>query len=1072
MTEKEIRKQIIENLEDIVFVEAGAGAGKTTLIVNRIINQLKHGFEPKEIVVITFTNAAAEELRSRIIKGVRDACKMEELSEEEHTCLTNALLKLDMMNISTIHSFCLKLLKERIFDAHLPMNTSLLEETKAQKQQTAIFTEWISSLDSTHWDMISQCGRDRSAAVKKIRTFFNAICELPDDITICYNQNAKDCEQEAKQLVEEFAKELCAVYAGITGKDSVELKEIPKDCLGTAKDGGQKFQEKMLRAKVPYFEIINDYSKKALPNFFAKSISKAEQDACKDWWRVTAKARIQNLKMEREDYEYGILLNYAVKAREAYRDKRPIENVSNDDLLQKTHRLICKCKEARDYFADRIRCIYVDEFQDTDHIQAEFIWSLAATKEDQTKLRNEALFLVGDPKQSIYRFRGAEPEVYFDTKVKMNQLSNARVYSLDYNFRSNEKIIQWVNSSFKNRQITSKEPYRPMIAEKKLPNQQDEKTLAGVYYYQEPEGNSTNYEKDAKDLSILIQQLVTKPYQIVDYKDKEPYERPISYSDILVLCNRKDMMDQYLKKMSEYGIPVQIYGSMNLAEHQALGNYVRIYDYLTHSYDSAKKAGALEAMTQSSLTNVEKMLDVLLQKTKGMSVYGIAEYLLHRIDVLMPNKKEISRAEILSAQTKLQQMFENVLSESEVSSEALSEAFWNYCEGVLERELSLEESGNHVRFMNLHKAKGLEGQIVILAKRDENIDFREGAVRKGSSYYPAYNGGRYVKWSSYRKDSKILNEAKVQEAEEQTRLQYVAATRAKQALILMDSISDSCMFTGYPLKGEPEVRSVERIIREKEDKVIEGSTASIYAYENRIVEEQKCVYQELSPSGLEHRSSVRLTALQALSEKEKEQYQQKKRPTGNVVGTIMHRSLEMFIERWRVDFTRQPKELYKIMRGSVKQALFECSKDIEKAEWASYENFALKVLQCFADWAYEERIFVNAKEVYTEMTFSYYKEKMQLEEEIFPAWMNGTADLIIQNKDGDFVVLDYKSDYAPYLDGDKFEQSLSEMYKNQLLEYRYAVSRLFDVKEEMVRLGILSFDGMDELIIRYTEINS
>ena len=165
----------------------------------------------------------------------------------------------------------------------------------------------------------------------------------------------------------------------------------------------------------------------------------------------------------------------------------------------------------------------------------------------------------------------------------------------------------------------------------------------------------------------------------------------------------------------------------------------------------------------------------------------------------------------------------------------------------------------------------------------------------------------------------------------------------------------------------------------------------------------------------------------------------------------MHRSLEMFIERWRVDFTRQPKELYKIMRGSVKQALFECSKDIEKAEWASYENFALKVLQCFADWAYEERIFVNAKEVYTEMTFSYYKEKMQLEEEIFPAWMNGTADLIIQNKDGDFVVLDYKSDYAPYLDGDKFEQSLSEMYKNQLLEYRYAVSRLFDVKEEVVK---------------------
>ena len=146
------------------------------------------------------------------------------------------------------------------------------------------------------------------------------------------------------------------------------------------------------------------------------------------------------------------------------------------------------------------------------------------------------------------------------------------------------------------------------------------------------------------------------------------------------------------------------------------------------------------------------------------------------------------------------------------------------------------------------------------------------------------------------------------------------------------------------------------------------------------------------------------------------------------------------------------------------QAVSESSDDIEEKDIKNYRDFAQKIQLCFARWAYNEKMFRTAREVYTEMPFSYYKE-----DEDIPVWVNGTADLIIQMEDGSYRILDYKSDYAPYLSETDFEISLKERYENQLLEYRYAVSRLFSVEEDQIELGVLSFEGDEgELKLIYT----
>ena len=209
MSEDRNRKNIITDLDSNVFVEAGAGAGKTTLIVSRIINQLKDKFLPEEIVVITFTNAAAEELRSRIIQKVREAVNDVRFSEEERSKLSNALNHMDLMNISTIHSFCLKLLKERIFDAKLPMDVELLEETDGLKEKNKFFTEWSKKLKAEDWTALSQFDEDRSTIMFRVKEIFLQICELPDYTEFKYQKNVKDPKSEIKQILEEFEKELC-----------------------------------------------------------------------------------------------------------------------------------------------------------------------------------------------------------------------------------------------------------------------------------------------------------------------------------------------------------------------------------------------------------------------------------------------------------------------------------------------------------------------------------------------------------------------------------------------------------------------------------------------------------------------------------------------------------------------------------------------------------------------------------------------------------------------------------------------------------------------------------------------
>ena len=226
-------------------------------------------------------------------------------------------------------------------------------------------------------------------------------------------------------------------------------------------------------------------------------------------------------------------------------------------------------------------------------------------------------------------------------------------------------------------------------------------------------------------------------------------------------------------------------------------------------------------------------------------------------------------------------------------------------------------------------------------------------------------------------------------------------------------------------------------------------------------------YYTYCPSDFEKGSQTRKTAR---ARKEKMNLSTSERPKGNILGTVMHRSLQLLVDRWNVDFIQEATKQEKIILASINQAIMESYGEIEKEKIVSYKNFLLKVLNCFTSWVCSEGILDDVKAIHTELPFSFYEENMQIEDQKIPVWMNGNADLIIEKKDGSFLVLDYKSDHDEYMTEDEFVISLKEKYSGQLQMYKYAVSRLFQVKEENIRPGIVSFTGTEPMKVRYTKM--
>jgi ATP-dependent helicase/nuclease subunit A len=438
-----VRIRVRTDFATTLVLEAGAGTGKTTVLVDRIVNLVTTGTATLDrIVAITFTEAAAGELKMRL----RDAleARLESASADEAPRLARAIVDLERANVSTIHAFASALLRERPFEAGIDPSFQVVADVAGQRTFDDAWNGWIEER-LTAGDEVLMRAVHLGLQIGDFQKAARSVVAERDVLGLPVTP--EPFEPSA------FLSELEAALG--------PLKKQKKYCLDESDGAFQMIEELEERAKE-----AKRLQGTALEAFLRRLNIAAHKGSQANWETKTicadVKAELRRLKDAAETWmgKSDADINQALRARllgflrryEAQKAEGALADFQ--DLLLRARDVLADSVPVRRYFQAKFDRILVDEFQDTDPLQAELVAFLAgdpstppAVDWHQVQLVPGKLFIVGDPKQSIYRFRRADLQVYEAVKALVLR-SGGAVLPLTTNFRTVPSVIGFVNERF------------------------------------------------------------------------------------------------------------------------------------------------------------------------------------------------------------------------------------------------------------------------------------------------------------------------------------------------------------------------------------------------------------------------------------------------------------------------------------------------------------------------------------------------------------------------------------------------------------------------------------------------
>jgi len=473
LVDQDNRKRAMTDFTSVLLIEAAAGTGKTSLMAGRVAMMLAAGFPPGDIAAITFTDLAASQLAHRIRETVEAlrAGKIPDfiktvlpngrLDDAQQAALTAAAPRLDELTATTIHGFCQAIIHSHGVQAGLDPGARIVDETVAEALFRAEFSIWFSRrltdggieddpiaalaekiplkvVDLIHELALLRRKHPEATPVPPLQgarpdiVFAQAVDEFCKWQTKIDNDNCvRGIAHELRRLLARYER----VFDGIP--DFAALWQL---CDA---DPCRLFVKGRLQLKT-YVDAAETFG--AYPGESANQAVIQHYQIVADAWNEMIGHIASSLVC--------ILSSSLDLLLESYQGrKRAAAVLDFDDLLLHVRSLVRDHEEVRRAIGRRYKYILVDEFQDTDRIQSEILFSIAATDDrverwEDSRLRPGALFLVGDPKQAIYRFRGADIEIYDLCRQLIGAQDGGAVIEVTANFRSQKAIIQHVNSCF------------------------------------------------------------------------------------------------------------------------------------------------------------------------------------------------------------------------------------------------------------------------------------------------------------------------------------------------------------------------------------------------------------------------------------------------------------------------------------------------------------------------------------------------------------------------------------------------------------------------------------------------
>lgn len=821
-SDQQARKRIVEELDTTFLVEAGAGSGKTTSLVGRLLALIESGTAKMEhIAAITFTNKAADEMKERFRIALER--KAADVEGENRDRLEEALANLDQIFIGTIHAFCSSMLRERPIEAGLDPSFEEMDDEMNRAFHDQCWDEYLIQLqeeDSEALASFTEVGID----VSILKNVYDRVSLFTDLQIPCEPVHCPDFNLIRLSLLPmiEEANRFLPTAEPEKGWDNLQAKLRTANRMLRLSDE----QDDMLMltlAKMFDFKLdVKQY--KWTDKKQAKAISERFHD-----WQITI--LFPFLQSWRE-YLYPKVIQFVLPALDYCRERRLQEGKLNfQDLLMNACRLLRDYPEVRAFFAGRYQRLMVDEFQDTDPVQAEMMFLLTGAGDDPNE-RNwrkltpkpGSLFLVGDPKQSIYRFRRADISIYNEVKSRIQACGD--VLHLTSNFRSVDAIGDFVNGQFVGklpvRETDVQAAYVRM--ETNIPNPKGNKRADhGVYALTYPKisgGKDEVAAVDAQRIAAYIAWACRDGNLQVQERDGTSWVfREARPSDFLILTRTRHYLHLYAEELEKRGVAAETVGSSalypelhtlgqlalyladpsdqvamlsvlrgplfgisdkELMAHRALGNAWSIYRLPEESAEQDNRVVAACRKLREYVGWVKELpawaaLYRIIEDTGLLPYSTVQEAGANRSGTLLKMLERLQRDAMLA-------------SDWHELAHAISAI--RQSQGMETASLYTGK-GQAVRIMNVHKAKGLEAPIVFLAcpcgEKDHDADqFVDRSEAEAAGYFLIQQSKGFQKdtiaqpvgWEAMSVRERAFMLA------ERDRLLYVAATRAKQMLVV------------------------------------------------------------------------------------------------------------------------------------------------------------------------------------------------------------------------------------------------------------------------------------------------
>ena len=928
-----------------LLIEAGAGAGKTELLVERALRLIREKNVPVgEIAAITFTKKAALELRERIrarlLAAVRDA-----KDDEARERLKGALENLESARISTIHSFALNLLRAFPVEAGLSPDLTDVNEVEHEERRDAAWRDWL------------------------IRELEGDDPRLRDFLSLGFSAAGLEKIRDAMLALPEFRESFprSKGVSPVETRAAIEEKFAAWRSFGRAHclDGSDRaFQE--MREIENWFRGLSWKSPvDLLREFWSPGVRLNKRVGSMKKWEIDAETGESGLTSFRQRYDRFLresvaligagLLGGVVSLVRGFvesfeREAREAGLLSYADILFLAARLVRENPDARERIKERIRHFLVDEFQDTDPLQVELVFLLTGETEGaadwrEANMERANLFLVGDPKQSIYRFRRADIAIYEEVKEKIDGLPKppelaSRILYIRQNFRSAPGVIDFVNRAF-GRIISPGEadagvqpPYVPLSASR-------EGFGPRVFLIEDPEdepddnrSETQRREEEAARLAAAARKLVEEQREI---EEKGGARRPVGYGDVALLFRTRTGYPQFEDAFRDAGVPFVSDGGRGFYEKFEVGAAIAALSAVARPGDPLALAAALRSPLYGFSDE-----DLARYFLKDADAPGELEEAVREIHDLRERKKELSARALLREIYRRAGAFELFLSSSNGEQRVANllklmdmaheftrdgrrdaDAFAAHlaAQEELGREaqepealLDARETGA-VRFMTVHQAKGLEFPVVALADVSGRSDGRQkpwlADRRKGTVDLRVGPKGQGLESAGYA--DALEREQRFQDAERK-RLLYVAATRARDFLLWPaesfravlekagagDGEMEAVQKAASVLEVSPEARAEpESIFRLPDDVFLPKNGASASAPEERVRREEELKRLKrpaasrgfLAPSGLVKGDGLDAAASEAswvLTEEEEEPESRETHAGGTAFGELTH----------------------------------------------------------------------------------------------------------------------------------------------------------------------------------------